>query len=220
MCVCVCRLSHVQLCDPMDRSPPGSSVHRTLQARTLERVAISSSKDGIYDLLKHFYALTFYMALLTYSRVLLGTRQLSLWVTSTRMGFLRLQVCSESCEHCPQDGLMFVKPLPGVTCCRGSPCLAWVCPPHPLDSRRARGSGLSGSQGQSAGSGPLQPLASLPPHLPSTETVGSMAGKAGICQEHVHLLRWLPRPPGARSLPIWSGLLCSMLSRCGLLLQF
>ena len=29
------------LCDPMDSSPPGSSVHRILQARILEWVAIS-----------------------------------------------------------------------------------------------------------------------------------------------------------------------------------
>ena len=32
------------LCDPTDGSPPGSSVHGTLQARTLEWVAISFSK--------------------------------------------------------------------------------------------------------------------------------------------------------------------------------
>ena len=31
------------LCDPMDSSPPGSPVHRTLQERTLEWVAISCS---------------------------------------------------------------------------------------------------------------------------------------------------------------------------------
>ena len=31
------------LCDPMDCSPPGSSVHGILQARILEWVAISSS---------------------------------------------------------------------------------------------------------------------------------------------------------------------------------
>ena len=31
--------------DPMDCSPPGSSVHGILQARTLERVAVSSSTD-------------------------------------------------------------------------------------------------------------------------------------------------------------------------------
>ena len=35
--------SCLTLCDPMDSSPPGSSVHRILQARTLEWVAISFS---------------------------------------------------------------------------------------------------------------------------------------------------------------------------------
>ena len=35
------------LCDPMDSSPPGSSVHRILQARILEWVIISfSQKSG------------------------------------------------------------------------------------------------------------------------------------------------------------------------------
>ena len=32
------------LCNPMDCSPPGSSVHGTSQARTLERVAVSYSR--------------------------------------------------------------------------------------------------------------------------------------------------------------------------------
>ena len=36
--------SCLTLCDPMDCNPPGSSVHGILQARTLEWVAISSSK--------------------------------------------------------------------------------------------------------------------------------------------------------------------------------
>ena len=31
------------MCDPIDGSPPGSSVHGILQARTLEWIAISSS---------------------------------------------------------------------------------------------------------------------------------------------------------------------------------
>ena len=40
-------LSHVQLfCNPMDCSLPGSSVHGILQARVLERVAISSSRGS------------------------------------------------------------------------------------------------------------------------------------------------------------------------------
>ena len=52
VCVCVCVCTHMKvkalvtrlcltLCDPMDCSPPGSSVHEILQARILEWVAIS-----------------------------------------------------------------------------------------------------------------------------------------------------------------------------------
>ena len=36
------------LCDPMDCSPPGSSVHRILQARILEWVAISFSRGSCW----------------------------------------------------------------------------------------------------------------------------------------------------------------------------
>ena len=44
----VCVLSHfgrVQLCNPLDYSPPGYSVHGILQARILEWVAISYSRE-------------------------------------------------------------------------------------------------------------------------------------------------------------------------------
>ena len=44
--VCAQSLSRVQLCDAMDCSPPGSSVHRILQARILECVAILFSKES------------------------------------------------------------------------------------------------------------------------------------------------------------------------------
>ena len=40
-------LSHPAVCDPMDYSPPGSSIHRILQARTQEWVAVSPSRDEI-----------------------------------------------------------------------------------------------------------------------------------------------------------------------------
>ena len=40
------RFSRVRLCDPVDYSLPGSSVHRVFQARILEWVAISFSRDG------------------------------------------------------------------------------------------------------------------------------------------------------------------------------
>ena len=49
ICVHVCVLSHfsrVQLCDLMDFSLPGSSVHGVLQARILEWVAMPSSRGS------------------------------------------------------------------------------------------------------------------------------------------------------------------------------
>ena len=49
MCVCVCVCVRAQLCptlcNPMDCSLPGSSVHGIFQARILEEVAISSPGD-------------------------------------------------------------------------------------------------------------------------------------------------------------------------------
>ena len=43
--LCVCSVDKcIQLCNPMDCSPPGSSVHEILQARILEWVAISPSR--------------------------------------------------------------------------------------------------------------------------------------------------------------------------------
>ena len=43
---CASAQSCPTLCDPMDCSPPGSSVHGVSQARTLEWVAISSSRGS------------------------------------------------------------------------------------------------------------------------------------------------------------------------------
>ena len=43
---CASWISHVRLCEPMDCSPPGSSVLGILQARVLEWVAISFSRES------------------------------------------------------------------------------------------------------------------------------------------------------------------------------
>ena len=45
LCLCSVAQSHLTLCNPMDFSPPGSSVHRIFRARILEWVAISFSSD-------------------------------------------------------------------------------------------------------------------------------------------------------------------------------
>ena len=50
-CVCVCvhtksLQSCPTLCDTMDHRPPGSSVHRILQGRILERIAMFSSRGS------------------------------------------------------------------------------------------------------------------------------------------------------------------------------
>ena len=45
-CRCMCALSCLTLCDLMDCSPPGSSVHGIFQARILEWVATSFSRGS------------------------------------------------------------------------------------------------------------------------------------------------------------------------------
>ena len=52
VCVCVCTLVHsvtkwcLTVCDPMDGSPPDSSVHGIVLARILQWVAIFSSRES------------------------------------------------------------------------------------------------------------------------------------------------------------------------------
>ena len=46
MCVCLVVQSCLTLCDPMDCSLPGSSVHRIPQARILEWIAMPSSRES------------------------------------------------------------------------------------------------------------------------------------------------------------------------------
>ena len=44
--LCACVLSRVRPYDPMNCGPPGFSVHRIIQARILDWVAISSSRGS------------------------------------------------------------------------------------------------------------------------------------------------------------------------------
>ena len=61
VCVCVCACARTRmltqscpnLCNPMDCSPPGSSVHKIFQARILEWVAISFSQPRDQNHISH-----------------------------------------------------------------------------------------------------------------------------------------------------------------------
>ena len=46
-CACSVAQSCLTLCDPVNCSPPGSSVHGILQARTLEWVVTSFSREAV-----------------------------------------------------------------------------------------------------------------------------------------------------------------------------
>ena len=46
VCACSVAKSCLTLCDPMDHSPPGSSVHGSSQARILEWIAVSFSRGS------------------------------------------------------------------------------------------------------------------------------------------------------------------------------
>ena len=46
VCVCVCAQLYPVLCNPIDWSPPGSSVHGIFRGRILEQIAISFSKGS------------------------------------------------------------------------------------------------------------------------------------------------------------------------------
>ena len=60
VCVCVCEVAQLclALCDPLGCSPPGSSVHGILQARVLEWVVISFSRDFLD--IKNFNLVVFF----------------------------------------------------------------------------------------------------------------------------------------------------------------
>ena len=57
VCACTC-FSSVGLCDAMDYTAPGSSVHGSLQARVLECVAISFSKNTFLKIYTQTFTFT------------------------------------------------------------------------------------------------------------------------------------------------------------------
>ena len=69
--VCACSVSRVRLCNLVNWSPPGSSVHGIFQVRILEWVATAYSK-GRYG--KHMYILTYIYEIIVMKRSFAATR--------------------------------------------------------------------------------------------------------------------------------------------------
>ena len=91
VCVCVCLVTQLcpTLCGPMNRSPPGASVHGIPQARILEWVAISFSNVCEYSYVYTFIYISVSSVQLLSCVWLFGTRwiathQASLSITSSR----------------------------------------------------------------------------------------------------------------------------------------
>ena len=96
VCVCVCTQSCPTLCNPVDCSTPSSSVHGISQARILEWVAISFSRDWLRD------------RTLVYLHLLHCRWILYFWETraSYKAGWTSLSLFSQDCIFfffgCPQ----------------------------------------------------------------------------------------------------------------------
>ena len=61
--------SHIQLCDPVDWSPSGSSVHGISQARMLEWIAMPSSRDQTHRRIRNLIMIGNNHVLRSFNRV-------------------------------------------------------------------------------------------------------------------------------------------------------
>ena len=92
LCCCICAQSCLTLCDPMDCSPPGSSVHGISQARILEWVTISFTKRSSWPRDQtHISCVS-----------CIGRQILYHWVTWEAPATKSLQSCPTLCD--PIDG--------------------------------------------------------------------------------------------------------------------
>ena len=92
-------LSHVRLCDPMDCSLQGISIHGIFQARILEWVTISFFRGSFWPRV--------------WTRVsCIGGRCFNLWATKKQLGFLPQEICNViiSVFSNPSSGPLFAWP--------------------------------------------------------------------------------------------------------------
>ena len=97
------------LCDPMDCSPPGSSVPESLQGRILDWVAMPSSRGSSQPRDQVGVSRVSCIAGEFLTAEPVGMPSPTLWFVSERPSFLRLSKCSLVCichmlMNSPQDG--------------------------------------------------------------------------------------------------------------------
>ena len=91
-------LSRVQLCDPVDCSLPGSSVHGILQARILEWVAISFSKGCSWP-----------RDLTQLSRIVGKRRRFNLWATREALKLFDIVLIFNICVKIFNFNKLYIK---------------------------------------------------------------------------------------------------------------
>ena len=109
VCVCVCVLvaqSCLTLCDPIDCSPPGSSVHEILQARILGWVAMPSSRLALLGK-PSVGSVQLFSCVLLFATPWTATRQPSLSITNSR-SLLKLTSIE---SVMPSNHLILCRPL-------------------------------------------------------------------------------------------------------------
>ena len=114
------------LCDPMDCSPPGSSVHEIFQARILEWVAISSSRGSSWPrnethvscIGRHIYHWTIWKASLSAYRVIVydSPSYVSFFFSTREIESCRLWVESVTFFYCYKIFPLQIAPVSWVLC--------------------------------------------------------------------------------------------------------
>ena len=114
VCVCVCAQSYPTLCNPMDCSPLGSSVHGISQAKILEQIAMPFSRASSQPRDQTWVS---WLAGRVFTTEPLGKPEWPLAAAAAKS----LQSCPTLCD--PRDGSPPGSPVPGILQARA---LEWV----------------------------------------------------------------------------------------------
>ena len=161
ICCCCCLvISHVQLYDPIDNNPLGSSVHGISQARILERVILYFSRGSSqFTDQTQVSCIGRWILYHWATREVLRTLLLSLFSCSLVSDYLRPHRLQHASLPCPSSS-------PRV--CSNSCPLSWWCPPTILSSSSPLTFSLFqwlGSLHQVASTGASASASVLPMHI-------------------------------------------------------